>query len=151
MSSEYEDTALAELAGAFESDELLQVAPLLERMLHDGVVIQDRQARVVYANAKAAELLRISADQLRGSGSLNPRWQSITAEGDPYPGEKHPAMVVLQTGGEIREELMGVRVGDESLRWLSIDASAIDLASGRYAIAVFTDVTRQLEGYRRLR
>lgn len=139
------------LCEAFDELEADVVAKSITRMMHDGIAIQDVTGRVVYCNDKSAEVLRMTPATLLASSSLDGRWESVTLDGEPYPGERHPAMQAVTTGENVRGEVMGVRCGDSTMRWLSIDSTPIDLPSGRYAITVFTDITDALEGHRQLR
>ncbi len=126
------------------------LAPLITRMMHDGIAVQDDTGAIVYSNDKAATLLGMHPQDLLRRSSLDDRWGSMTLDGQPLPGECHPAMQAVITGSEVRSETMGVRGGDGRMRWLSVDSSPIDLPSGRYAVTVFTDITDALECHRQL-
>ena len=122
-----------------------ELARLIALALRDGVVIQDASGEIVWFNPVACRLLRMSPDQLRGRTSLDPEWESVRADGSPYPGEDHPSMRAIATGTPVRNALMGVRGGDLQLRWLSIDSVPVDVDGRRLAVTVFTDVTSERE------
>ena len=138
------------LRDTFDEDELTPVVRLLEQMVHDGVVVADEAGRNVYSNPKANEVLRMTSDELLGVTALDPRWAVVTFDGRPYPDDQHPPVLALSQGVHTRGELIGLRAGDESRRWLSVDSSPISLPSGRYAITVFTDVTENIDHQRAL-
>ena len=118
---------------------------LLDHM-SQGVVYHGRDGKIVYANPAAAAILGLSLEQLYGTTSLDPRWQSIHEDGSPYPGNTHPAMLVLQTGQPVRNAVMGVLdPGRNEYRWININAfpmqaddHAPDPPAGRLELVMVT-------------
>ena len=112
--------------------------------LADGVTVQTNTGAIVDANVAAEAILGLSRDQLLGRASLDPEWQAVHADGTPFPGEDHPAMVTLRTGQPIRNQVMGVLVPDQGLRWININSQPIANDGGLSSVAVvttFTDIT----------
>lgn len=73
-------------------EETPEVAQSLLDDLGLGVVVQDRETRILDANAAALEILGLSLDELTGRTSVDPRWQTLTAEGEPFRPEERPVM-----------------------------------------------------------
>jgi PAS domain S-box-containing protein len=122
--------------------------------LHEGVVLQDRDGTIVAANPAAERILGLTMDQMAGRTSLDPRWGVITPDGDPLPGDQHPAMVALRTGEEVHGFVQGVRQPSGELRWILVNASLIwgpDPSSPDAVVATFYDVTEQREAEQALR
>jgi PAS domain S-box-containing protein len=123
---------------------------LLVDSLVEGVVMQDAQGNIEACNASAERILGLSADQLQGRTSLDPRWRSVHEDGSPFPGEQHPAMVALRTGEAQRDVLMGVQKPDGALTWIAISAQPL-IAPGALrphaVVTSFFDITarRQVE------
>ncbi|MFN8490153.1 MAG: PAS domain S-box protein [Caldilineaceae bacterium] len=88
-----------------------------------GVVYHDAQGQIIEANPAAERILGLSMAQMQGRVSVDPRWRAIRADGSPFPGEEHPAMVALRTGQIVQGVVMGVfnPLLDEE-RWLLVDA-----------------------------
>lgn len=88
-----------------------------------GVVYHDAQGQIIDANQAAEEILGLSLAQMQGRVPRDPRWLAIHADGSPFPGDEHPAMVALRTGEIVQRTLMGVfhPLKDEQ-RWLLVDA-----------------------------
>ena len=80
---------------------------LIQNMM-TGVVYQDKSGVIVNANRAAEDLLGLSLDQMTGRTSVDDRWRSVKSNGEPFPGDEHPAMVSLRTGKKIEEVIMGV-------------------------------------------
>lgn len=122
-------------------------APDWVRTLHDldvGVVIQDRYARIVYANAKANALLGVSADEMVDRTTNDTRWDVIFPDGTPVRGEDHPGPRALATGRAQQGVVIGVRRGDVQERvWIM--ASAIpqldDTGAVDQVVISFSDVS----------
>lgn len=119
----------------------------------EGVVIHARDGRIVEANAAAEQVLGLSRDELLGRTSIDPAWRAIRADGSPYPGDEHPAMVTLRTGRALRNQIMGVRYASEQPRWISINSQPLPDTGDPDAavIATFVDVTRQRQAFEQIR
>lgn len=111
--------------------------------MQEGVVVQAADGRITSANAAAERILGLSREQLLGRDSMDPRWRSIRADGSPFPGSEHPAMVTLRTGEAMSQVIMGVHQPSGALSWLSINSQPIRDAEGNVAAVVvtFSDVT----------
>jgi PAS domain S-box-containing protein len=122
--------------------------------LHEGVVLQDRDGAIVAANPAAERILGLTMDQMAGRTSLDPRWGVVTPDGQPLPGDQHPAMVALRTGEEVHGFVQGVRQPSGELRWILVNASLIwgpDPSSPDAVVSTFYDVTEQREAEEALR
>lgn len=88
-----------------------------------GVVIQDRNGKITSANPAAERILGFEHDTLIGMGSLNYDWQTVKLNGEPLPGEKHPAMVSLRTGRRVDDFILGlIHPQTDARKWLSVSA-----------------------------
>jgi len=124
-----------------ESEERLR---LVVESLAEGIVVQDAQGRIVSANEAAQRILGLSADELIGRTSIDPRWHAIHEDGSDCPGELHPATQTLRTGEPQTGVIMGVHKPDSALTWLSINSRLLpDLGASRTrgVVTSFTDVT----------
>jgi diguanylate cyclase (GGDEF)-like protein/PAS domain S-box-containing protein len=121
--------------------------------MHDGLVVQNEHAEILVCNPQAEAILGLTAEQMAGRTSLDPRWRAIHPDGSDWPGETHPATVALATGEAQWDRVMGVHKPDGVLTWISINASPLTRAGESLPYAVvttFADVTerRRLEGER---
>lgn len=114
-------------------------------LLREGVIIQFGAGDIVFANGAASRMLRLTSEQLAGRSSMSPEWESIRPDGSPFPGEDHPAMRVLATGKPQMDVTMGLRGGDGSMRWLTIDSTPWRVGDIDVAISVFSDVTSDFD------
>lgn len=114
--------------------------------LSEGVVMQDKNGKIIAANQSAEEILGVSLDQMMGKSSLDSSWKVIHEDGSPFPGHDHPAMVALQTGEPVSNVIMGVYKPNGSLTWIRIHAEPVLSTNKKEVNAVvasFTDISQQ--------
>ena len=130
-----------ERATAVENARRLSV--LFEAMA-EGVVVQDDSGAITAANSSAERILGLTVDQIAGRTSMDPRWLSIHENGEPFPGESHPASVTLRSGEASLNVVMGVHKPEGGLTWISINSLPLrqDPADKPHgAITTFHDIT----------
>ena len=132
--SKTEETS--ELRRLRESEERYRI--LFETM-SVGVVNQDFNGEIIFANSAAEDMLGLSIDQMKGRTSTDPRWKSIHEDGSDFPGETHPAMVSLKTGKKVENVIMGVfDPKNEQTRWININATPIYKKGEKIPYEVYT-------------
>lgn len=107
--------------------------------MHDGVIIQSPDGAITFCNRRAEEILGLSRAQMEGRTSLDPRWKSVTEEGKPFEGNRHPAMLTLRDGLPRHGVLMGVEKPNGELTWISINS--VPIHDG--VMATFADKTSE--------
>lgn len=124
----------------------------LFEQLHEGVVMHRPDGSIMSANNRACELLGLSFDQLIGRRPIDESWYTIHRDGSPYPGEEHPASIILKHKIRVRDAVMGVRKSDSSFTWLLINGNPIEMpgfeAPG--ALVSFSDITQYIETEKKL-
>jgi PAS domain S-box-containing protein len=110
-----------------------------------GILVQRADGAITYANAAADELFRYPFDSLLGRTSADPVWEMIDQDGAPVPGEDHPSMITLRTGGALRNQVRGLYAGDpDKTLWLLINTEPIlSDETGEIAevVITFLDIT----------
>src|ERR1035438_9125403 len=81
----------------------------------EGVVFQNTDGSIEACNESAGRILGLTADQMAGRTSVDPRWAAVHEDGSSFPGETHPSMVTLRTGESLSNVVMGVHKPDGSL------------------------------------
>jgi PAS domain S-box-containing protein len=122
--------------------------------MSQGVVYHDRTGEIIRSNEAAENILGLTADQLSGRSSLDPRWRAVHKDGSDYPGETHPAMEALKTGKPVEHKIMGVFRPDlEDYVWLSVSAVP-EYREGEpepfRVFATFEDITEQRQSQEKL-
>lgn len=85
----------------------LQIPALLEN-LQAGLVIHDKHTRILYANPKALELLRLTEEQVLGTGAFDPQWQFLDKYGKTLPVAEYPVNQVVASRNAILDFEVGI-------------------------------------------
>lgn len=112
--------------------------------LSEGIVLQTQAGVIEACNTAAEQILGLTAEQMMGRKSVDPRWQAIHEDGSPFPGEEHPAMITLRTGQPLKDVIMGVHQPDGQLRWISSNSQPLnepDAALPYAVVTSFADIT----------
>jgi PAS domain S-box-containing protein len=117
------------------SDPTLTAAAALDA-IDEGVLVQDSETQVVYANRAAGELLGVDRDDLRGRSELPTPSECLSESGEALP-ERWPGADALRTGRPQRPRVMGLQRPDGGMRWVRVSARPI----GRSVLTSLLDVT----------
>jgi PAS domain S-box-containing protein len=123
------------------------------KAMEEGIVLQDDQGVIRTCNASAERILGLTADQMIGRSSLDPRWNAIHADGSPFPGPAHPSMQTLQTGRPNSNVVMGIHRPDGSLTWISVNTQPLCRLGNDMPYAVvasFSEINERLQLYQML-
>jgi PAS domain S-box-containing protein len=130
-----------EARGASEERYSSVVAALVE-----GIVFMDADGRLQASNASAERILGLTAEQIGGRTTFDPRWRAIHENGSPFPGDTHPIALTLQTGKPYANVIMGVHKPSGELTWISINSQPLFRPGARKpyaAVASFFDITER--------
>ncbi|MBD2182208.1 PAS domain S-box protein [Aerosakkonema funiforme] len=108
------------------------------------IVLHLADGTIQACNASAERILGLSADEMMGRNSFDPRWCAIREDGSPFPGEEHPAMVTLRIGKPQSNVVMGLAKSDGMVTWISINTRPLFRSeeTAPYAIvSSFFDIT----------
>lgn len=112
--------------------------------LDEGVVVQDRDSRIITTNDAAARILQIPTHELTNLSSTGTPWECYDSSGERMTGEMHPSVVASKTGKPVRDFVMGIRRKDGSLAWLSINSQPLFSPDGKTVhstVTSFRDIT----------
>ena len=110
-----------------------------------GMVLQLADGSILACNAIAQQLLGITAEQMQGCTSINSPWQTVREDGSDFPGEMHPAMVVLQTGQPCSNAIMGFYQPQGELIWLRLNSQPLfqgDRSTPYAVVTTFTELAQ---------
>ena len=117
------------------SESTLTAAAALDA-IDEGVLVQDSETHVVYANRAASELLGVDREELRGRSELPTPTECLSESGEALP-ERWPGADALRTGRPQRPRVMGLQRPDGGMRWVRVSARPI----GRSVLTSLLDVT----------
>ena len=114
--------------------------------LAEGVIVQDRNGRVVAWNESATRMLAISGEELAERAPDDLAWAAATIEGSPVSATEHPITRARVESERVDGFLMRVERGNGTVRELSVNARPMytsDFDDRPGAVATFTDVSSQ--------
>ncbi len=110
-----------------------------------GVIVVDRDLRIVMSNPSARELLGLDMGHGHDeTDDLPDRWPVLDVDGVRVPAEALPEREVFRTGRPVRGVIQGIVPPGQSARWYRVNAAPADVdGDGRPEAAVvsFHDVT----------
>ncbi|MBI2508742.1 MAG: EAL domain-containing protein, partial [Betaproteobacteria bacterium] len=107
----------------------------------EGVILRDKNARIVACNASAERILGRSLDQMRGNVYFDPDWQAIRDDGSAFPNDERPANAALRTGQPQPGVVIGLRREDGTVLWLTMSAQPLFEESDTAPSGVVTTIT----------
>jgi anti-anti-sigma factor len=122
----------------------------------DGITVQDRSGRLVYANEAAARMSGYATVQELLEAPLTDvlaKWEMTDEDGAPFPPDQFPARMALngERPDSVTLHARSVEAGEE--RWTIVRATPVFGGDGavQFAVSVMTDVTEQMRAQERLR
>ncbi|QIK37082.1 PAS domain-containing protein [Caldichromatium japonicum] len=76
--------------------------------LHAGVVVHGPRTEILYANARALQLLRLTLDQALGKEAFDPAWHFLDEDRRTLPVERYPVNQVLASGQPLTNQVIGI-------------------------------------------
>lgn len=113
--------------------------------LDEGVILQERDARILEYNTAAERILGLVREQPSGTSSLPADLSLIDGEGRPLTTDRRPAETVFRTGEALRGFVMGIRKPDGLITWVSINSEPMRDSQGvlRAVVTSLYDITEQ--------
>jgi len=95
---------------------------LLFEHIAQGVVYRDSEGRIFAVNPAAERILGIPGAELLGRTSIDPQGKALRADGTPLSQQERPFRVALDSGREVRDDVIGLfNPMEEAYRWVSVD------------------------------
>ncbi|MFW6296240.1 MAG: PAS domain S-box protein, partial [Halothece sp.] len=119
----------------------------------EGIVLQQADGDILACNGSAERILGLSAEQMMGRTSVDPRWYALHEDGTPFQGKLHPGIVTLRTGKPQTNIIMGIHKPNGTLTWISANTRAL-FSPGETkpygVVASFFDITERKETQEKL-
>ncbi|MEG4275952.1 diguanylate cyclase [Microcoleus sp. MON1_C1] len=112
----------------------------------EGVVLQLANGQITACNASAERILGLTPEQMMGRTSVDLDWRIVREDGQPFPGQQHPAILTLRTGQGRSNVVMGIHKSDKTLTWISINSQPLfhlNQSQPYAVVTTFADITER--------
>lgn len=113
-----------------------------------GILLQLTDGRIQACNPQAQKLLGITAKQVQDGTAINCLWQTVQADGSPFPAQAHPVTVAWQTMQPCSNVVMGIDSPSGDLVWLNVSTNPlfqVNQVTPYAVVTTFTQIAPQLE------
>lgn len=128
-------------------------AELILQTMHDGLVLQNSQGKIVFSNPRACEILGYTNDELLNASSQDESWESVNEEGIKIGWSEHPSMKCLHSNKAVKDEVLGVKRPDGERIWLLVSAKPLNIDTEEFpqhVVVSFVDVTNEKKAFENL-
>ncbi len=129
-------------------------AELILQTMHDGLVLQNSQGKIVFSNPRACEILGYSNSKLLNASSKDDNWDAINEDGIKIQWHEHPSMKCLYSNKAVKDEILGVKRPDGERIWLLVSAKPMGVEGEnipQHVVVSFVDVTNEKKAYENLK
>ncbi len=120
---------------------------LLFDTMTQGVVFQNKDGRIIFANLAAEKILGVSKKIMYQRTSHSPHWKTIHEDGTEFLPENHPVKVAIRTEEPVYNTIMGVyHPKKKEYRWININSIPLfrpEEATPYQVYAIFEDITEK--------
>ncbi|MBI4292955.1 MAG: PAS domain S-box protein, partial [Betaproteobacteria bacterium] len=112
----------------------------------EGVVVRDKNARIVDCNASAERMLGTTLEQMKGGQRVNTEWRAYREDGSPVNDGQRTFEAALRSGRFQSGTVLRFRKSDGAMRWLSISSQPLLDQTGTSVTGVvttFADITER--------
>lgn len=111
-----------------------------------GIILHHADGTLQAYSAAATKILGIPIEQLQNGQWIDPAWQTIHADGSPFPSSTHPTQTTLQTTQPCTNVVMGVYQPTGNLIWLQISTEVLWSQGENYSVlTTLVDITPQAD------
>ena len=109
-----------------------------------GVVVHEKDTKIVYCNHQAEKILGLSSDQMMGKEAIDPAWSFIHEDLSTMKLENYPVNIVLSTESDLNNYVLGINRPDRDfITWVVVNGTPIFSGNNELeqAIINFVDIT----------
>jgi PAS domain S-box-containing protein len=90
---------------------------------NEGILVYDRDLKVVSGNLAAERVIGLSLARLIGQPGFTSLLPCVRADGQPLAPEERPTRITVRTGQPLTGQVIGIRRADGSTSWLEVNTA----------------------------
>ncbi|HEX6692851.1 MAG TPA: PAS domain S-box protein, partial [Burkholderiales bacterium] len=113
---------------------------------NEGILVYDREHRIVAANAAAERIIGVAAGELIGKPGFTSLFPCVNGDGSPLAPEDRPTRITARTGVPLTDRIVGIVHPGGATTWVSVNTAFLRRPgdSGYYGlVSTIGDVTAQ--------
>ncbi len=119
----------------------------------EGILIYEQDDNIITLNENVEHILGIKSGLFNESTMKDSGMVFLKEDGSPFPFEKLPGVITKNQGIPVRDAVIGVKIKDKAMQWVSINSKPFVLSEKEKesALVTFNDITVQKEQELKLR
>jgi len=113
---------------------------------NEGILVYDREHRIVAANAAAERIIGVAAGELIGKPGFTSLFPCVNQDGSPLAPGDRPTLATARAGQPLTDRIVGIVRPDGAVTWVSVNTAFLRRPgdSGYYGlVSTVSDVTAQ--------
>jgi PAS domain S-box-containing protein len=114
--------------------------------LEAGIVVHAPDTSIVMNNPRAAELLGLSDDQMRGKTAIEPAWKFVNDDKTTLPFNDYPVNQIVTAKKPLKDQLLGIlQPGKNDIVWVTVNGFPVlnNIGDITEIVISFIDVTKR--------
>lgn len=114
--------------------------------MQDGLILQNKVGEIIDHNDTILKMFGINENHQLNETSLVPQWRTVKEDGSDFLINDYPAKSCLFSGIIQKDVVMGIKIPENEMRWVSLTAVPIFENNSKfpsYAICTFKDITEK--------
>lgn len=109
-----------------------------------GVTVTDQNGQIIESNTEASRLLDLAPEEQKKRKIGGSQWKIVRPDRTPMPPEEFASVRALKEQRRIENIEMGLVKGEDSVTWISVDASPIPLEN--YGVVItYQDISQRIQ------
>ena len=121
---------------------------------NEGILVYDRELKVVSCNAAAERVIGLPLDRLVGKPGFTSLLPCVREDGEPLGQEERPTRITVRTGQPLTGQVIGIRRPDGRTSWLEVNTAFLRRsgeAEHYGVVSTLSDITARREAEENLR
>ena len=114
------------------------------KTMHDGVLVHDKDGKIVSCNPAALRILRLEKSELINANGLNEDWKIFDEDNNQLGWQQLPPLVALKSRQLVENNIVGLDMLNGDRIWLKVSSTPLFQEGNKEPVKIvtsFTDIT----------